>query len=62
MTVRTLVRSMMLSTTLLGAGVVQAAEPFQLEEASIDSIHAAIRSGATSCKQVVEGYIARARA
>jgi hypothetical protein len=62
MTVRTLVRSLMLSTTLLGASIVHAAEPFELEEASIESIHDAIRSGATSCKQVVEGYIARARA
>ncbi len=61
MTVRTLVRSMMLSATLLSASV-HAAEPFQLEEASIDSIQNAIRSGATTCKQVVEGYIARARA
>jgi Asp-tRNA(Asn)/Glu-tRNA(Gln) amidotransferase A subunit family amidase len=33
-----------------------------LEEASIDSIQNAIRSGDTTCKQVVEGYIARARA
>jgi amidase len=62
MTVRTLIRSMMLSTILLGASIAQAAEPLELEEASIDSIHAAIRSGATSCKKVVEGYIARARA
>jgi len=61
MTVRTLVQATMLSVTLLGAGALHA-EPFQLEEASIDSIHTAIHSGATTCKQVVEGYIARARA
>ena len=39
MTVRSTVRSMLVSAALLGASVVQAAEPFQLEEASIDSIH-----------------------
>jgi amidase len=62
MTVRTLARSMILSTALLGPGIVHAADAFELEEASIDSIHAAISSGATTCKAVVEGYIARARA
>ena len=34
---------------------------FQLQEATIDDIHAAIRSGETTCKQVVQGYIARAK-
>jgi len=62
MTVRTIARSTMLAAALLGAGGLHAADPFQLEEASIDSIQNAIRSGATTCKQVVEGYIARARA
>ena len=36
--------------------------PFQLEEASIESIHNAIRSGQTTCAQIVQGYVARARA
>ena len=45
MTVRILIRSMMLSTALLGTSIVQAADPFELEEASIESIHEAIRSG-----------------
>ena len=62
MTVRTLIRSMMLSTALACASIVHAAGSFELEEASIESIQEAIRSGATTCKQVVEGYIARARA
>lgn len=62
MSVRAMIRSLLLSATLLSASVLHAAEPFQLEEASIDSIQGAIRSGATTCKQVVEGYIARARA
>jgi Asp-tRNA(Asn)/Glu-tRNA(Gln) amidotransferase A subunit family amidase len=39
-----------------------AAEPFHIEEASIDGIHQAIRSGETTCKAVVEGFVARARA
>jgi Asp-tRNA(Asn)/Glu-tRNA(Gln) amidotransferase A subunit family amidase len=36
--------------------------PFQVEEATISGIQDAIRSGATSCAQVVEAYLARARA
>ncbi|HZD91662.1 MAG TPA: amidase family protein, partial [Pseudolabrys sp.] len=35
---------------------------FQLEEATIDDLHAAIRAGDTTLVQVVEHYIARARA
>jgi amidase len=62
MSVRSTIRFMLLSAALLSASVLHAAEPFQLEEASIESIQTGIRSGATTCKQVVEGYIARARA
>lgn len=48
---------------LLSTACAQAqAAPFQVEEASIAQIHDAIRSGATSCKGVVEAYLARARA
>ncbi len=36
--------------------------PFQLEEATIADLHAAIRAGATTCVAVVAHYIARARA
>ena len=35
---------------------------FQLVEATIDQLHAAIRTGDTSCTAVVQEYIARARA
>ena len=35
---------------------------FQVEEATIASIHAAIQSGQTTCKGVVQAYIDRARA
>jgi len=35
---------------------------FQVEEATIASIHSAIQSGQTSCKGVVQAYIDRARA
>jgi amidase len=40
----------------------QAQAPFALEETSIAGIHRAIRSGQTTCTEVVQGYIARARA
>ena len=36
--------------------------PFQLEEASIDQLHAAIKAGDITCVQVVQQYIDRARA
>src|SRR4051812_30309529 len=39
-----------------------AKKPFRLEEATIDELHAAIRAGETSVAQIVEHYIARARA
>jgi hypothetical protein len=37
-------------------------ETFRLEEATIDALHAAIRSGAITCVEVVQRYLARARA
>ena len=36
--------------------------PFQLEECTIDELHRAIRSGATTCVAVVRHYLARVRA
>ena len=36
--------------------------PFQVEEATIASIHAAIKSGQTTCQAVVQAYIDRAKA
>ncbi len=35
---------------------------FQLEEATIDDLHAAIQSGSTTVLEVVEHYLARVRA
>jgi hypothetical protein len=35
---------------------------FTVEEATIDGIHAAIRSGRTTCQAVVQAYVDRARA
>ncbi|MDA1000182.1 MAG: amidase family protein [bacterium] len=37
-------------------------KPFRLEEATIDELHAAIKSGQTTCVEVVQHYIDRARA
>src|SRR5947208_14353652 len=37
-------------------------KPFRLEEATIDELHAAIRAGETSVVEIVQHYIARARA
>jgi amidase len=37
-------------------------KPFRLEEATIDELHAAIKSGRTTCVAVVEQYIERVRA
>ena len=37
-------------------------KPFRLEEATIDDLHAAIRSGATTVVAVVQHYLARVRA
>jgi len=36
--------------------------PFRLEEATIDELHQAIRSGQTTCVDVVQHYIDRVRA
>lgn len=48
----------LLISTPLGA----AERGFSVEEATIDGIQSAIASGATTCKSVVEAYIARAKA
>ena len=49
-------------TALILFAAAPGARAFQLQEATIDGLHAAIRSGETTCRQVVEGYLARARA
>ena len=47
---------------LLLAGFTIPAFAFQVEEASIESIQSAIQSGETTCQQVVQAYIDRAKA
>jgi len=37
-------------------------KPFRVEEATIDELHAAIKSGRTTCVAVVQQYIERVRA
>ena len=61
MHVRVTVHTFILSAAMLGACATQAAQ-FHLQEATIDGIHQGIRSGEVTCKQVVEAYVARARA
>lgn len=55
-----------LGLAVLFAGLMcasaHAADRFQIEEATIDGIQSAIRSGQTTCQQVVQTYIDRARA
>src|SRR6187455_731737 len=48
-------------TTMLDKTEAKTA-PFRLEEATIDDLHAAIRSGATNVVAVVQHYLARVRA
>jgi len=52
----------MLEQTVESAGAQRPQKPFRLEEATIDELHAAIRSGATTCVAVVRHYLARVRA
>jgi amidase len=40
---------------------LEARAQFQLQEATIDRIHRAIQTGETTCKRVIEAYVARAR-
>ena len=40
----------------------QPTQPFRVEETSIADVHNAIRSGATTCAEVVQAYVERARA
>ncbi len=66
MPLRVTVRTFILLATALGACVTQAtadeAKPFHINEATIDGIQSGIRSGAVTCKQVVQAYVARAHA
>ncbi|HEY5809511.1 MAG TPA: amidase family protein [Povalibacter sp.] len=51
-----------LSTAACGLSANAAAAKFQVEEATIASIQSAIKSGETTCKQVVQAYVNRAKA
>src|SRR4051812_28173362 len=57
---RTFIGALAASAVALSSNQVHA--EFHLEEATIDGIHQAIQSGEVTCKQIVEGYITRARA
>src|SRR4051812_46104148 len=48
--------------TLCISSHVFAKSTFQIEEASIDDVHAAIKKGKTPCVDVVQSYIDRAKA
>ena len=61
MPTRAVVHILVLTAAALIANAAPGAE-FHLQEATIDSIQSGIRSGETTCKHVVEQYIARARA
>jgi amidase len=56
--------TLVLSCTIIITGVAHGAAggKFQVEEATIESIHRAIKTGQTTCKAVVQAYIARAKA
>lgn len=40
----------------------RAQQPFQIEETTIDAVHAAIRGGTLTCRRLVEGYLRRIEA
>lgn len=49
-------------SALTAAPVSRRSAGFQIEEATIDDVHAAIRQGRTTCRDVVQAYVQRARA
>ena len=53
--------AVLISTAGVGASAAPA-DSFQVEEATIADLHAAIQSGRSTCKGIVESYIARAKA
>lgn len=53
--------ALVLSLTTAGAAAA-APDRFHVEEATIADVHAAIQSGAATCRSIVKGYIDRARA
>ncbi len=61
MSVRLVVRTSIVLATALCAFGTQA-QAFSLQETSIENIHSGIRAGEVTCKQIVEAYVARAKA
>jgi len=63
-TMRRLIYTALAATTCFGATTptALAAEKFHLEEATIDSIHDAIKSGEITCKGLVQSYFNRIKA
>ena len=53
-------RTVMFGRLLDAEPALEAQAQFQLQEATIDSVHKAIQSGETTCKQVIEGYFSAA--
>jgi Asp-tRNA(Asn)/Glu-tRNA(Gln) amidotransferase A subunit family amidase len=60
MSLRTTIGTVVVLASTLCAS--EAAAQFQLQEASIESVHRAIQRGDVTCKQVIEAYVARAKA
>src|SRR5262252_2689612 len=44
---------------LVGARRSRAQQPFQIEETTIEAVHAAMRAGTLTCRRLVEGYLRR---
>ena len=44
---------------LAAASPSRAQQPFQIEETTIDAVHAAMRAGTLTCRRLVEGYLRR---
>src|SRR3954447_23916968 len=50
------------ATLFVASPAAQTPAPFQLEEATISAVHRAIKEGQTTCRDIVEGYVNRAKA
>lgn len=60
--IKSLLEMGLIFVLLISSQLVTASAPFQIEEASIDDLHAAIKKGKTTCVDVVRSYIDRAKA
>ena len=50
-------RTLLIAVLMALAPAWAASEDFHVEEATIASLHAAIRQGKTTCQQVVQSYL-----